>query len=190
MKNKSTIQAGYMILSNKLISFLCGENASVVLNLYNSSINNKLIPSNLHFINNIASYFVHFCSINENKTKWSQNRISNKECCCFISEWIIAFEQIVWVKVWMTHSLIKIKVHLFTCFNSESATKSAVVSFPNESLPWSESFAWRIEWLARILSHLFFCVCVFFLNESVLLNRSIEWMTKWLIPKDGHLFNS
>lgn len=95
MKNKSTIQAGYMILSNKLISFLCGENASVVLILYNSSINNKLIPSNLHFINNIASYFVHFCSINKNKPNEAK---------------------------------------------TELATKSVVVSFPNESLLLNKLF--------------------------------------------------
>ncbi len=162
-----------MILSNKLIYILVWRHCKHgILILYKSSINKMLILSNLHFINNTASYFVHVCSINENRSKRSQNRISNNLCCCFNPEWISTFEQIVWVKDWMTHSLIKILI----CFISEwlSAFKRIV---------WEKN--WMMYTLIMTVTWIFY-----FFNKSMLLNRSIEWMTKWITTKDGHLFHS
>ncbi len=74
--------------------------ANVILILYNSSTNKKLILSELHFTHNII------CFDNENSSNQSRIRTFVRlraTLWCFVSEWI-CFELIIWVNDSMIYS--------------------------------------------------------------------------------------
>lgn len=106
-------------------TLMCGGISSVISILYKSSINKKLILRNLRFRNNIAKYFVHFCSTNENTSKRSQSRMN---------ESVLLNESFRWRTEWSTQN----DDHLF-CFQ-------------NESVILNESLEWRIEWCTRMIA--------------------------------------
>lgn len=50
---------------------------SITLLLYNSSIDKKLISSNLHFRHKIVGYFVFFCSADDNRSEQSHSSFNH-----------------------------------------------------------------------------------------------------------------